>query len=45
MYRHFFKRFFDIVLSFCALVVLSPVLLVLAILVRLKLGRPVVFRQ
>ena len=39
------KRFFDIVLSFCALVVLSPVLLVLAILVRLKLGRPVVFRQ
>ena len=32
-------------LSFCALVVLSPVLLVLAILVRLKLGRPVVFRQ
>ena len=45
MYRHFFNRFFDIVLSFCALVVLSPVLLVLAILVRLKLGRPVVFRQ
>ena len=45
MYRHFFKRFFDIVLSFCALVVLSPVLLVLAILLRLKLGRPVVFRQ
>lgn len=45
MYRHFFKRFFDIVLSFFALVVLSPVLLVLAILVRLKLGSPVIFCQ
>ena len=29
MYRKFFKRFLDIVLSFCAIVVLSPVLLVL----------------
>lgn len=45
MYRHFFKRFFDIVLSACALVVLSPVLLVLAILVRTKLGSPVIFCQ
>ncbi|MCF2661522.1 sugar transferase [Pseudoflavonifractor phocaeensis] len=45
MYRHFFKRFFDIVLSACALVVLSPVLLVVAILVRLKLGSPVIFCQ
>ena len=45
MYRHFFKRFFDIVLSACALVVLSPVLLVVAILVRVKLGSPVIFCQ
>lgn len=45
MYRHFFKRFFDIVLSACALVVLSPVLLVVAILVRAKLGSPVIFCQ
>lgn len=45
MYRHFFKRFFDIVLSACALVVLSPVLLVVAILVRTKLGNPVIFCQ
>ena len=29
MYKMFFKRFLDIVLSFCAIVVLSPVLLVL----------------
>lgn len=45
MYLHFFKRFLDIFLSFCALVVLSPVLLVIAILVRVKLGSPVIFHQ
>ena len=32
MYRHFFKRFFDIVLSFIAIVVLSPVLLILTVI-------------
>ena len=45
MYRRFGKRLLDVVLSACALVVLSPVLLVLAILVRCKLGSPVIFRQ
>ena len=45
MYRRVFKRFFDIVLSACALVVLSPVLLIVAILVRTKLGSPVIFCQ
>lgn len=45
MYRKFFKRFFDIVLSFCALIILSPLLLIVAVLVRVKLGSPVVFCQ
>lgn len=45
MYRRFFKRFFDIVLSACALLVLSPVLLITAFLVRIKLGGPVIFCQ
>ena len=45
MYRSFFKRFFDIVLSFCALTVLLPVILLVAVLVRLKLGGPVIFCQ
>lgn len=45
MYRKFFKRFFDIVLSLTALVVLSPVLLLVAVLVRVKLGSPVIFHQ
>ncbi len=31
MYIKFFKRFFDVVLSFCALVVLSPLLLILTV--------------
>lgn len=45
MYRKYFKRLFDIVCSLLALIVLSPVLLVIAILVRLKLGSPVIFKQ
>ena len=45
MYQRFFKRFFDIILSACAIVVLSPVLLIIAVLVRVKLGSPVIFYQ
>lgn len=45
MYNKFFKRFFDIILSALALVVLSPVLLIIAILVRVKIGSPVIFKQ
>ena len=45
IYRHFFKRFFDIILSLLALIVLSPLLVILALLVRIKLGKPVLFSQ
>ena len=45
MYQKFFKRFFDILLSACALLVLSWVLLIVAVLVRTKLGSPVIFCQ
>ncbi len=31
MYRHFFKRFFDVIISFTALVCLSPILVVVTI--------------
>ena len=44
-YETYIKRMIDIVLSACALVVLSPVLLVTAVLVRTKLGSPVIFCQ
>ena len=39
------KRVFDIAVAMLALVVLSPLLLVLAVLVRVRLGAPVLFRQ
>ncbi|MFT8275899.1 sugar transferase [Kerstersia gyiorum] len=39
------KRLFDIVVSLTALVLLSPVLLIVSIQVRRKLGSPVFFRQ
>lgn len=45
IYERYLKRTLDVVLSFLALVVLSPVILVVAILVRLKLGTPIFFTQ
>lgn len=45
MYRRYFKRFIDIVLSAMAIFILSPVLLATAFLVRKKLGSPVLFKQ
>jgi len=39
------KRLFDIVVSSSAIAVLSPLLVILALLVRRKLGSPVLFRQ
>ena len=45
MYTKFFKRFLDIVLSGMAIVVLSPLLLLLAILVRLDSKGPIFFKQ
>jgi lipopolysaccharide/colanic/teichoic acid biosynthesis glycosyltransferase len=43
--RHFIKRLFDIISSAAGLIVISPLLVVLAVLVRLKLGFPILFRQ
>lgn len=45
MYPRFFKRGFDIGLALLAMLLFSPILLVVAALVRLKLGSPVLFRQ
>lgn len=43
--RHFIKRLFDIISSVAGLIVISPLLAVLAVLVRLKLGSPILFCQ
>ena len=45
IYRRFLKRPMDFILSLMAIIVLSPVLIIVAILVRLKLGSPVLFKQ
>ncbi len=45
MYQKYIKRLLDIIISFTALVILSPVLLVTAVMVRVKLGSPVIFHQ
>ena len=44
-YVKYSKRFFDVILSLLALVVLSPVMLLIAVLVKIKLGSPVLFCQ
>ncbi|MFD2131637.1 sugar transferase [Pseudogracilibacillus auburnensis] len=45
IYRKIIKRPMDFILSLLALIVLSPVFIVVAILVRTKLGSPVLFKQ
>ena len=44
-YERFFKRPLDLLLSLAACILLSPVFLLLAILIRFKLGSPVLFTQ
>jgi len=45
LYERYFKRLFDIVLSLLAIVLLSWLLIIIAILVRIFLGEPVIFKQ
>lgn len=45
MYKNCIKRCLDFLLSLCAVIILSPILLLLCILVRVKLGSPIFFHQ
>ncbi len=45
VYEKYIKRTIDVVLSSVAIVVLSPIMLLLALLVKIKLGSPVIFKQ
>jgi lipopolysaccharide/colanic/teichoic acid biosynthesis glycosyltransferase len=45
MYRKFGKQLFDLIIAVPTLLLLAPLLAVLALLVRLKLGSPIFFRQ
>ncbi len=44
MYKKYIKRLLDIAISLCSLLILSPVIMIVAILVRIKLGSPVIFK-
>lgn len=45
IYAKYIKRILDFLLSLCGIIVLSPVLLILSVLVRVKLGSPILFKQ
>ena len=45
MYKHFFKRILDFIITLLGFICISPFFLILCILVRCKLGSPVFFIQ
>lgn len=45
IYRNYIKRPMDFILSLAAIIALSPILLTVALLVRIKLGSPIIFKQ
>lgn len=45
IYKRFIKRPMDFILSLIAIIVLSPIFLIVALLVKIKLGSPVIFKQ
>lgn len=45
MYKKFIKRILDFILSLIAIIILMPIMILLYILVRIKLGKPAIFKQ
>ena len=45
MYAKYIKRMLDYILSLISLIVLSPLMLIIGLLVRIKLGKPIIFKQ
>lgn len=45
MYKHFFKRLLDIVLSLCAIIILAIPMLIIAIAIKIDDPGPVIFKQ
>lgn len=45
MYKHFFKRFFDILISFFALLILVLPMLIIGLIIKLTSKGPVLFKQ
>lgn len=45
VYNKYIKRILDIIIALFAIIILSPVFIILSILVRVKLGSPIIFKQ
>lgn len=45
MYAKYIKRILDLILSLMALIVLTPLMIIIGILVRINLGSPIIFKQ
>ncbi len=45
MYAKYIKRILDFLLSLIAFIVLMPIMIIIYLLVRVKLGRPAIFKQ
>jgi len=45
IYRRYIKRPMDFILSLLAIIILSPLMIIIAVLIRVKLGNPVLFKQ
>jgi undecaprenyl phosphate N,N'-diacetylbacillosamine 1-phosphate transferase len=45
MYRKYIKRLLDFILSLIAIIILLPILVIIATIVRIKLGFPIFFKQ
>lgn len=45
MYKKYLKRMLDFVLSLFSIIILLPVMLIVALLVKINLGSPIIFKQ
>lgn len=45
MYQKYFKRLLDIIVSLLGIIILSPIMVMVAILVKINLGSPIIFKQ
>lgn len=45
LYKNYIKRPMDVILSLLAIVIFLPILIIVAIFVKIKLGSPVIFKQ
>ena len=45
MYKYFLKRFFDIIISLIGIVLSSPILIIVAIAIKIESRGPIIFKQ